>query len=157
MKITSLAELEAEAQKFVENIEPNGDHATVIALQGDLGAGKTTFTQAVAQALGVTESLTSPTFVLMKRYSLSTPQSRPSTAPLEGEHTTKFENLIHVDAYRLDNGDDLRKLRFEDVLNDPTNLVMIEWPEIVEDIVPEHAQKISFTFINDTEREIMYA
>lgn len=140
MNITNLAEMEAFATDFAQQLQPK-ETATVIALHGDLGAGKTTFTQFLARALGVTQSLNSPTFVLMKRY------------PLEAQ---PFDNLFHVDAYRLDNADDLRKLDFESVLAEPKNLVVIEWPERVADLIPDTAQKLNFTFINETTREVNY-
>lgn len=94
----------------------NPDSAFVAGLSGHLGAGKTAFTKAVARELGIEEEITSPTFVLMKIY--------------DTKHPT-FRRLVHIDAYRLERREDLEALRFEDVVADPHNLVMMEWPENV--------------------------
>src|SRR3989338_11057767 len=88
--LTTLTELEAEAARFVGSLTPREEGATLVTLAGELGAGKTAFTQAVAKALGVEESVTSPTFVLEKIYGLT---------------KSVFERLIHIDAYRLQKGD----------------------------------------------------
>lgn len=93
--------------------------AAVITLRGDLGTGKTTFTQGLLKALGVEDSVTSPTFVLMQRY------------PLE-KHG--FTNAYHIDAYRLTKDTDLAALGLDTVLTDPANLLIVEWPEVGGDL-----------------------
>src|ERR1700733_3565857 len=99
---TSLEETTEIAKKFVLYIESSQDQAKqyagkacVVGLYGDLGSGKTTFTQAVAKILGITEVVNSPTFVIEKIYKL--------------EHE-RFEHLIHIDAYRLEKSSELEKL-----------------------------------------------
>lgn len=121
-----------------------GEVATVLGLSGDLGAGKTTFTQQLASLLGVKEDVTSPTFVIEKIYDLPEP-------PLYG-----FKKLIHIDAYRLDSGAELLSLGFKELLNTPENLIIIEWPERVADILPSSTKILKFTFINDTTRTVDY-
>jgi tRNA threonylcarbamoyladenosine biosynthesis protein TsaE len=116
--------------------------ATVLALRGDLGAGKTTFTQALARELGISENVTSPTFVIMKIYDLT------------GQ---KFDRLIHIDAYRFDTPDELDGLNFSDFLKDPKNLIVLEWPERVAGKLPVETIFIDFKFISDTVREISYS
>ncbi len=118
-----------------------GTQATTLALAGDLGSGKTAFTQGVARALGVQADITSPTFVIEKVYKL------------EGQ---AFERLIHIDAYRLSGGRELVHLGWSELLADPANLVVIEWPELVADVMPSDAKRISFTFIDEKTREIEY-
>lgn len=90
------------------------DRAAVVTLHGELGAGKTTFTQGLLAAFGVSELVTSPTFMLVHRY------------PLTG----KFSNAYHVDAYRLGEKAELQSLGLEEALADPDNLIVVEWPEI---------------------------
>lgn len=90
--------------------------ALIVGLRGHLGAGKTAFVKAVAAALGVSVDVTSPTFVIMKLYETT---------------DADFPRLVHMDAYRLERREELEALRFEDVVSDPHNLVMIEWPEYV--------------------------
>lgn len=93
--------------------------ATIVGLSGHLGAGKTAFVKAVAAELGVAEEVTSPTFVIMKIYQVGSKKNSP------------FEQLVHMDAYRLENAAQLEALRFEALAADPTNLIMVEWPENV--------------------------
>lgn len=141
MIIKNLDELDAFATSLAQKLTPNSNHSTVLALSGDLGAGKTTFVQHLAKALGVTDIVTSPTYVLQKRY------------PLKGQ---AFNNFIHVDAYRLEGGTELAKLDFQELLDDPQNVITIEWPEQVADIIPDYAQKMNFTFVDENTREIIY-
>ncbi len=105
--------------------------ATVVGLSGHLGAGKTAFVKAVAKELGITGEVTSPTFVLMKIYSIEVRPSRPN---LQGPtyKVSPWTRLIHIDAYRLEKREELQALDFENIVSDPGNLVMIEWPENVD-------------------------
>lgn len=128
--LKDLHELDDFAKEYIATISPHSEHATLITLSGDLGAGKTAFTKALAKTLGVDEHITSPTFVLAKNYALT---NQP------------FEKLVHIDAYRLEQGEDLRPIDFEEILKDPKNLIALEWPERVESAIPEwaHTMKIS--------------
>jgi tRNA threonylcarbamoyladenosine biosynthesis protein TsaE len=147
MKILSksLAETKKVAQDFLEEISKiKSDHATIVGLFGDLGSGKTTFTQAIGQCLNIKEVMTSPTFVIMKSYALD-----PNLAI-----KTPFTTLMHIDAYRLESGHELAVLGFAELAKDPKNLIVIEWPERVADILPGDLLKINFKFINENEREI---
>ncbi len=141
MKIISLVELEKEAQNIVESLTGDPNQAVLIALHGDLGAGKTTLTQMIARALGVTENIISPTFLIQKTYPI--------------EHPT-FEKLVHIDAYRLESGEELLKINFRETLADPKNLIIIEWPERVSEILPTPTKTIRLTWIDETSREISY-
>lgn len=141
--VKTLFELEAEAARFVHEIAPKNDGATLVTLSGDLGAGKTAFTKAVAQALGVGETVTSPTFVLEKIYKLGHPMS-------------KFERLVHIDAYRLEAGSDLVPLGFGALLQDSGNLILLEWPEKVAEALPVPTIRISLSVRPDDSRAISY-
>lgn len=112
--------------------------ATVVALEGNLGAGKTTFVQTLARELGVKEVVQSPTYVLMKSYPLEL--SGPS-----GETNNKFTRLIHIDAYRLESPDEFDALNPQEFLSDPATLVLIEWPERVLGKLPEPDMTIKFS------------
>ena len=103
--------------------------ARVIALQGELGAGKTTFAQGFAQALGIKENVLSPTFVLMKIYSLK---------------KSIFRRLVHIDCYRIASPKDLAPLGIKEILKDPRNIVLIEWPERIKKIIPRDAIWLKF-------------
>jgi tRNA threonylcarbamoyladenosine biosynthesis protein TsaE len=105
--------------------------ATVIALQGDLGTGKTTFTQGFLEALGIKRRVPSPTFVIMKRYKLKHPY---------------FTNAHHMDAYRLRKPEDVSQLGFEKILADPKNIVLVEWPENIKGALPRGTRKVIFKY-----------
>jgi len=123
----------ATAQQFLSTLTPRS-RATIVALSGDLGGGKTTFTQEIAKILGITASVTSPTFILENIYTLS---------------GKKWERLIHIDAYRLKSADELRALGWDDIAADPKNLIVLEWPERVPELLPEDTVKISFDINSD--------
>lgn len=117
--------------------EENHFQSILLALKGDLGAGKTTFTKKLAAELGIKENLTSPTFTILKRYEIQeNPEAHEGSAP--------FKHLIHIDAYRLATGNELEKLGFKKLLTEPGNLICLEWPEIVEDILPTQYLELAF-------------
>lgn len=101
----------------------------VIALQGELGSGKTHFAQKFGQVLGVREQITSPTFVLMNFYNID---------------WCGYKKLIHIDAYRLEKESELEHLGWQEIIDNPENIVLIEWPERVERLIPKDAKRIHF-------------
>jgi tRNA threonylcarbamoyladenosine biosynthesis protein TsaE len=139
----SVNETSKIASDFVKNLSPQDGHATVIALSGDLGSGKTTFAKAFAFALGISpDDVTSPTFVIEKRFDI-------------GNHA-HFKKFIHIDAYRLQKHEEIERLGWRDTIKDPANLVLIEWPENIGPALPNDAIRISFRFIDEKTREIVF-
>ena len=134
----SLEAFQLYATQSARGLVPHARFARIITLSGDLGAGKTTFTQAFARELGVKEIVTSPTFIVYKVYDLP-------------EHVA-FERLVHVDAYRLESAEELRTHGFDALLQDIENIVIIEWPEKVPGLlkgIPHQALTISVVGEND--------
>jgi tRNA threonylcarbamoyladenosine biosynthesis protein TsaE len=125
----SLQETEVFAQELLNKIKTN-----VVGLYGDLGSGKTALTKSIAKHLGVTEEVTSPTFVIAKFYN------------------GKEKNLVHIDAYRLEHFSELESLGFKEWIEDQKNLIVIEWPEKVKEILPVH-DHVDCVFVNETTRE----
>lgn len=117
-----------------------GERAVVVGLEGDLGAGKTTLFQGVAKNLGVIEHTTSPTFVIQKTYRL---KGQP------------FENLIHIDAYRLKSARELEALGWKELLTDRANLIFLEWPERVRDALPAGTHTIKLRFVDEQTRGLI--
>lgn len=113
--------------------------AFFVVLKGDLGAGKTSFSKKVGQILGVTDSITSPTFVIQKKYS--------TTHPV-------FTELVHIDAYRLEEEKELLQLNFEETLNQPNTLVLLEWPEKVPEIATKANLTLEFKVSTEDSRTI---
>ncbi|OHA20735.1 MAG: tRNA (adenosine(37)-N6)-threonylcarbamoyltransferase complex ATPase subunit type 1 TsaE [Candidatus Taylorbacteria bacterium RIFCSPHIGHO2_02_49_25] len=143
-----MEQLQTAARDFIRALTPLSNQATVVGLYGDLGSGKTTFTQAIGRALGITDPMQSPTFVLIKQYPL----------PVSKRYTLNaIRYLIHVDAYRLKNSDELRNLCFGELLADPRNLIFVEWADRVVDILPENHRKLNFRFIDEKTREISFS
>jgi len=136
------------ARNFVVKIAPQTDAATVIALSGELGAGKTTFAQAVAKSLGVEETVNSPTFVIEKIYPVKSLRDHGAGPVKPGGHGAgalsqqKWQRLVHIDAYRLKHADELRALGWDEIVADPANLIIIEWPEHVSGAIPKDAYRI---------------
>jgi len=139
--INSLTDLNSFATKIVQDLETTtSEHegATIVALTGGLGAGKTTLSQMIGKTLGVTEPMSSPTFVISKYYDLK---------------KQTWKRLIHIDAYRLD-GQNLNPLDFPTLFADPNNIILIEWPEYVESVLPKTCINISITHNKDDSRTI---
>lgn len=138
-KINKKEEIEEIAKNLIFDLEPKSEGATVVGLYGELGAGKTFFTQCLAKQLGVEDNVVSPTFVIEKIYELK---------------VQKFSHLIHIDAYRLESSSELLNLGWQKIISDPKNLILIEWPERVKDIMPEHIKVMIKHLENETAREI---
>jgi tRNA threonylcarbamoyladenosine biosynthesis protein TsaE len=134
----SLDETQKLAKEWLDSLSLKNDEAIVVGLYGNLGAGKTTLTQLIAKELGITESVTSPTFVIEKIYNTN------------HKH---FARLIHIDAYRLKSGRELGVLNFEELVENSNNLIIIEWPENVKEILPENHLKIFCEFVDEKTRK----
>ncbi|MDO8443749.1 MAG: tRNA (adenosine(37)-N6)-threonylcarbamoyltransferase complex ATPase subunit type 1 TsaE [Candidatus Azambacteria bacterium] len=115
-------------------------YATVIAFEGDLGSGKTTFIQGLAAELGVKENVLSPTFVIQKDFSLS----------LEN-----YKNFYHIDAYRLKNSEELLELGFSDLVKNPENIIVIEWADKIKNILPSNVININFENLGEDKRRLI--
>lgn len=109
----------------------------VFELVGDVGAGKTTFTRALARGLGVKSQITSPSFSISKRYAFP-----------GGE-------LVHYDFYRLDDPG-IMSSELSEALLDTTNIIVIEWGDSVKDILPDDRIKINFKIIGEEKRELSF-
>ena len=137
----SLEETQKIAVEFAAGLIKGSHIATVFCLYGNLGSGKTTFVQTVAKSLGIKEIVQSPTFVIMKSYKLE---------------AVSHKLLIHIDAYRLKSGEELRKLGWNEISTNPGNLIFIEWPDNAADVIPTNAIKIKFKFIDENTRQITF-
>ena len=109
----------------------------VLGLIGDLGGGKTTFLQGFAKGLGIRERVLSPTFVLMKRFSILK------------------RSFIHIDCYRIKTPRELLNLGFKDLISDTRNIIAIEWADKIKRIMPKNAFILEFKFIDKGTRKIV--
>lgn len=132
-----LSALAAEVLALAKGVSHSG--TTIIALYGDLGAGKTTFVQTLGQLLGVREQITSPTFTIMKGYETT---------------DTEFEQLVHMDAYRIDDITELGPLRFAEILDTPNTLVCIEWAERIKDALGTFVLNVTLEVKDENTRTV---
>ena len=140
--VRSQKDLEVVALLLLEQIKIQPvTGAFVLGVSGNLGAGKTTLTQVLAKKLGVVASVKSPTFLLMEAYSIS---------------FDRFHRLIHIDAYRLDKPEELANIGFFDLIKDNQNLIIVEWPEKVSSIMPEHTFRVNLFFVDENTRKISF-
>ena len=133
LKITSLENIDSAAKDFIELM---GDD-TIFAFYGKMGAGKTTFIKALCKALGVEEEVNSPTFAIVNEY----------------RSETTAELIYHFDFYRIKKVEEVFDLGYEDYFYSGA-LCFIEWPELIEELLPADTKKISIEENNDGERII---
>ena len=126
---------EEETIEIAQNIESEKFPNMVICLIGDLGSGKTIFTKGFAEALGIEENITSPTFNIIKEYN------------------TEEMNLYHMDLYRLEG--DVRNLGLEEYF-EKGGVVIIEWADMIEDYLPEERLEIKFKVVDEDTRVLIF-
>lgn len=126
---------EEETIEIAQNIESEKFPNMVICLIGDLGSGKTIFTKGFAEALGIEENITSPTFNIIKEYN------------------TEEMNLYHMDLYRLEG--DVRNLGLEEYF-EKDGVVIIEWADMIEDYLPDERLEIKFKVVDEDTRVLIF-
>ena len=136
IKIQDIDHIREAAREFVENI----GEARVFAFYGKMGAGKTTFVKAICEELGVDDVITSPTFAIVNEY----------------EVKLKSQSIFHFDFYRIKKLEEVYDMGYEDYFYSGA-LCFIEWPELIEDLLPEDAVKVSITEKEDGSRVVSIA
>jgi tRNA threonylcarbamoyladenosine biosynthesis protein TsaE len=144
-KITtkSIKETQKLGQDIAKNILelPARKGATVLGLHGNLGSGKTTFLQGFAKGLKIKEKILSPTFVIQKRFKLK---------------DRNFKNFYHIDCYRLKDHKDILSLDFKKIVENPENIIALEWPEKIKKVLPKNTIIINFKFISQNIRGVIF-
>ena len=145
-----VSETKKLAEALVEKLTSDQDfqlnkQATVVGLFGDLGSGKTTFMQFFGEALGIKEKILSPTFVIEKIYKIDHPKI-----------AEKFDHLVHIDAYRLDDPNEILVLGWPEILKNSRNLIAIEWADKIAELLPEDHIHIQFSHHDDESRVIHF-
>ena len=139
IKIENIDHIREAAREFIQHI---GDHR-VFAFYGKMGAGKTTFVKAICEELGVDDVITSPTFAIVNEYSLT---SNPS--PLTS-------SIYHFDFYRIKKIEEVYDMGYEDYFYSGS-LCFIEWPELIEDILPDDAIRVNIAEQEDGSRLVAF-
>lgn len=133
---TETKKLGALLAKTIQEKRPK-KKAQVISLEGDLGAGKTTFAQGFAEGLGIKEKIKSPTFVILKIYNI------------------KKIDFIHIDAYRV-GSKDFVTLGWKDFISNSQNIILVEWGDRIKKILPKDTIHIKFEHIEKDKRGITF-
>jgi len=115
--------------------------ALIVGLSGDLGVGKTAFTKSVAKHLSIKEKVFSPTYVIIKKYSIKLPE---------------YKYFFHIDAYRLENEKELKHLGWKEIVDNEEHLVFIEWPENISKAMPKHSKFVFIKHKNDKHRDFKF-
>ncbi len=118
------------------------EKSRIILLYGELGTGKTTFVQGFAKGLGINNYVKSPTFIILQSYDI--------------EGNKNLIKFIHIDAYRLKNGEELRQIGAEEIFADKSKIVLIEWAENISEIIPDKSIKIFLKHLEGDKREIVF-
>lgn len=135
---------EEETKQIAGRFADTISSGSVVTLRGDLGVGKTAFSAGILEALGAQGPFQSPTFVIMHRYDLPNPSPQG------------IRRVYHIDAYRINDPEHLARLGFEEWTSDPEGLVLVEWPERVESLLPTNIVTVSLETESETERRIAW-
>lgn len=140
MFISESAEQTREiGRNFASRIFPRSE-AVVIALEGELGSGKTTFVKGLAEGLGINNKVKSPSFIIMRRYNILSNNS--------------FVNFFHIDCYRIVEKKELLELGWDSLVKDPRSIAVLEWAGRVKDILPPCSIWANFSFLEENKRGI---
>ena len=140
IKIQDIEHIREAAREFIEHI---GDRR-VFAFYGKMGAGKTTFVKAICEELGVDDVITSPTFAIINEY----------TTPLTTHHSPL--TIYHFDFYRIKKLEEVYDMGYEDYFYSGA-LCFIEWPELIEEILPDDAVRVSIAEQEDGSRIVTFS
>lgn len=130
-----------ETQLLGKKISSTLRGGDVVLLSGELGGGKTTFVQGLANGLNIKKRIISPTFIIVRSYKLNNKK-------------VKAEYFYHVDLYRIDSENDILGMELDEIINDKKNIVAIEWPEKIGRLLPKNRIEINFKYLKDNEREV---
>ena len=142
IKIQDIDHIREAAREFIEHI---GEHR-VFAFYGKMGAGKTTFIKAICEELGVDDVITSPTFAIINEY---------TTAHQPSDISLQTSTIYHFDFYRIKKLEEVYDMGYEDYFYSGA-LCFIEWPELIEEILPDDAIRVSITEQEDGSRVVSF-
>jgi tRNA threonylcarbamoyladenosine biosynthesis protein TsaE len=128
-----------ETQKLGHDFAKTLEKGDIVCLYGDLGSGKTTFVQGLAQGLGIKNRIISPTFIIVRSYELGV-----------------MGSFYHIDLYRMENEKDIESLGLDEILNNKNNITAIEWAEKLKSKSPKKRIDIEFSYEKDDVRKIEF-
>ncbi|OIP23133.1 tRNA (adenosine(37)-N6)-threonylcarbamoyltransferase complex ATPase subunit type 1 TsaE [bacterium CG06_land_8_20_14_3_00_33_50] len=129
-------------QEFANNFAKNLNSGDILALVGDLGGGKTTFTKGLAYGLGINEKeVSSPTFTLIREYKI--------------KNNPNIKKLFHLDLYRLHSEKEAEELGLHELFEDKSAIIVIEWADRIKNLLPDYTEWLKFEFIDENTRKII--
>jgi len=135
----SAQETKKLGESFADCLKSGNATWQVLALTGELGAGKTTFVQGFAKGLGIKKRILSPTFVMMRSYKL---------------RNLPYKNFYHVDLYRAEGEKDIKNLGLKEIFFDKQNIIVVEWAERIKNALPKNTCWLKFEYEKETKRKI---
>lgn len=129
-----------DTEKIAKNIAKNAKVNDIYCLKGDLGVGKTVIAKAIGNFFNVKDNVSSPTFTILKSYDLN---------------NKKIRKLYHFDLYRIKNIQELENIGFSDYLYEDDSIVLIEWPEVAYDLLPNHYKIITIKKVTNDNSEFI--
>jgi tRNA threonylcarbamoyladenosine biosynthesis protein TsaE len=138
--INQPADFQVVIKDILDLYKKEDKSSVVIALTGELGAGKTAFTKELGKVIGIDDVITSPTFTVMKQYEL--------------DHDD-FDMLFHIDAYRIESQDELEPLHINELFEKERAIVVVEWPGRISSVIPRTAMSLIIKIIEENKREVI--
>ncbi len=153
-----------ETKKIAENFAKKLKGGDIVALYGELGSGKTTFVQGLAKGLGIKKRIISPTFIIVRSYKIEFKSQSVRQAQDKNSRVNPFDKLRtriqeskvfnHIDLYRIEGTKDIEGLGLDEIINDPQNIVAIEWAEKLEKLLPRKRIDVKFNYLSKNKRHI---
>lgn len=143
-----ISKSDSETKEFAKSLAKSLKPGDILALYGDLGSGKTTFTKGLAEYFNIKKPITSPTFVLLKEYKIN------SKSQIQDPKFGQGFYFVHVDAYRMTDENDAKVIGLEEYLERNDVITVIEWPERIAEVLPKRTQKICFEYVDENFRKI---
>ncbi len=136
-----------ETQNIAADFAKGLKTGCVICLYGDLGYGKTTFVQGFARGLGIKKKILSPTFIIVRTYEIKNKKENRKMI-------NNIKNFYHVDLYRITDEREISDLGLVDMMDNPENIVLIEWPEKLGKFLPKRRIDVRFEYIDENKRKL---
>ena len=150
--VSSVEEMHSFASDVASAFVKKAEAPVVFGLRGDLGSGKTTFAQGFAKALGIQEKVLSPTFLIIKKYEIRNTKSETNSK--FKIQNSKFSALYHIDCYRLRGRKEIEDLGWNNIISNPKHIVLVEWPERIQEVMPKNTIFIEFESVSEDVRRV---
>ncbi len=134
--ITNSSKATQELGRDFAKVLKKGD---IVCLYGDLGSGKTTFVQGLAEGLGIKQRIISPTFIIVRSYKLG------------------VGSFYHIDLYRIESEKDFEGLGIEEIINNKNNIIAIEWAEKLKSLMPAKRVDVKFSYEEESIRKVTFS